>query len=168
MQKFAAILAALSLFSVNAAVAGNSGNKDYPEPTGWELTYKTKYDDHGNYVVADGYYGLDELLKRMKKGWSVMVVYKHNDVYKKLPCEEVLVKYDRDYPQYWRGACVNNSEISLETDHEYNWKFQYDAYHFFQIVNTTGKLYVSRWYVGEHSPKGEDAYQVEVKWYTKK
>ena len=167
MKKFTALLAALSLFAVNAAFAGNS---DYPKPRGWELTYKTKYDEYGNYVVDDRYYDLKELLKRMKDGWSVMVVYKHKhkDLYKKLPCEEVLVKYDRHYPEDWRGACVNNSEISLTTDSEDNWKFQEDAYHYFQIVNTSGKLYVSRWYVGEHDSAGEDYYQVEVKWYTKK
>ena len=125
MQKLTATLAVVSLFIMNAATATSygdrdypepndnqynyqpNGNRDYPKPTGWEPTYKTKYNRHGDYIVADGYYDLDELLDRMKKGWSVMVVYKQGDTYKKLPCEIVLVKYDKEYPHDSRGACVN-------------------------------------------------------------
>lgn len=124
-------------------------------PPRWKETYYA--DQWGNTIHGS----LHTLIKRIESGWDVKVVYRHNNLTKSFVCESVLVKGSL-------VACSNTSEISLTVDESSNYQFQSDAYHYYQIINSSGIAWASRWMVGEHRKRGDSKTQVAVKWFARR
>ncbi|SHO57838.1 hypothetical protein [Vibrio quintilis] len=147
------ILALLTLF-----VAGSSAfAATWEQQTGWVKVYQN--DAQGNKLSGD----IDSLTAAISNGADVKVSYAgSNNLTMSLHCEWTAVKDGY-------AACMNTSHISIRSMDADNSKFgfQDNAYHWYVMLNTEGKLDMSRWSVGANTNRGHTQNQIALSWWVR-
>ncbi len=136
--------------------------KQKPNPR-WNLVYA--HDEYGNPTGAFSIEDKTKLVEAVRDGADVKVsfVFSHIDYEEFFSCDSVYVSFDGS-----RVVCMNTSHISVGPAPDNGLKFIDSAYHWFVLLDTTGKRDMSRWLVGEHTDKGHSQDLVGMKWFVKK
>jgi len=126
--------------------------------SGWVLTYEN--DGLGNSVDGD----IMLLVKAIREGADVKVMiprYGNEDMI--FNCESTYIVAGNIV------ACQNTSVISVDGSHGLNFGFQDNAYNWYVMLNTEGKIDMSRWLVGEHTlhPYGHTQSTTGIKWFAR-
>ena len=125
------------------------------ENSSWKLVYENNKD--GEVITGS----VDDLIEAIKNGKELRVVT-YND--------EKQTAYATIAENIWINNGMvyfqNTSHISVEYKGD-DLNFQNNAYHWYIIINTKGVRNMSRWYVGEHTPKGNSSDRVAAKWFVK-
>jgi hypothetical protein len=137
----------------------------------WELAYA--HDPDGQHVEGSR----AGLVEAIEHGAEVRVFIDYGDVpgcYK--DAQAIWIKGGHVYAQ-------NTVTVSAAFTSEYAWgdaasvdsgfeaaglRFLDDAYHYFEIVSTTGDADEARWNIGEHTLRGRNQKRYAMKWFVRR
>ncbi|MBN1186063.1 MAG: hypothetical protein JXB49_27525 [Bacteroidales bacterium] len=125
------------------------------ENSSWQLVYENNNEGE----VING--SVADLIEAIKKGKELRVVTYNDEKqtgYATI-AENIWIKNGIVYMQ-------NTTQISVQYNGD-DLNFQDNAFHWYIIINTNGIRNMSRWYVGEHTPRGNDSDRVAAKWFVK-
>lgn len=135
----------------------------------WELAYA--HDKHGNPVTGS----LNTLINAVENGAEVRVCIDYDDLG---PCryfgvQSVWIRNGHVHAQDSLSvSCAFTDSYSwgsaASVDASYNkegLRFLDDAYHYYEIVSTTGDTDKSRWNIGEHKLRHRNQGKFAMKWF---
>ncbi|MFN6943320.1 MAG: hypothetical protein ACK4ND_00120 [Cytophagaceae bacterium] len=119
----------------------------------WELVFE--HDQQGKPISGS----IEKLAEAVRNGKEVRVMAYNKELEYIANAEHLWIKNGIVYMQ-------NSSHISVIFQGD-QLLFQDNAYHWYFIMNTNGERIMSRWLIGEHTPKGNNSDKTAAKWFVK-